>query len=194
MFIVMTALLEVPAVRERVHRLTVEEYHRAGATGVLSDDVELLQGIPVTKMPKSPLHELVAGKLMGLLLAQVPKEFTVRRESPLTFGDSEPEPDISLVKGKWDDWVNAHPATAQLVVEVAITSQEIDESKAVIYAEAGIPEYWLVRPEQRSVDVYGKPTGGNYVSKQTLREGDRLRCLSISGVDIAIADILPARS
>jgi Uma2 family endonuclease len=190
----MTALLEVPAVRERVHLMSVEEYHRAGETGVLSDDVELLRGILVTKMPKSPLHELVAGKLLELLLAQVPKEFTVRREIPLTLRDSEPEPDISIVKGKWDDWVKAHPATAHLVIEVAVTSQEIDESKADIYADAAIPEYWLVLPERRVANVYRKPGGGGYVSKQTLNEHDRLKCAAIPGVDITITDILPARS
>lgn len=190
----MTALLDVAAVRERVHLMSVEEYHRAGATGVLSDDVELLQGILVTKMPKSPLHELVAGKLMEILLAQAPKEFTVRRESPLTLRNSEPEPDVSVVKGKWDDWAIAHPAMAQLVIEVAITSQEIDESKAYIYADAGIPEYWLVRPEQRVVDVFRKPTSDGYISKQTFNELNRLTCAVISGVEIPIADILPARS
>ena len=65
----MTALLEVPAVREQVHRMSVEEYHRAGKTGVLSKNVELLKGIVFTKMPKSPLHELVADKVMDILLA-----------------------------------------------------------------------------------------------------------------------------
>jgi hypothetical protein len=54
----MTALLDLPAVRQQVHLMSVDEYHRAGETGVLSEDVELLRGIVVTKMPKSPLHEL----------------------------------------------------------------------------------------------------------------------------------------
>src|SRR6266436_5417803 len=132
----MTALLDLPAVRQQMHLMSVEEYHRAGETGVLSEDVELLRGIVVTKMPKSPLHELVVGKIMELLLAQVPREFKVRREGPLTLRGSEPEPDISVAKGKWDDWAQAHPSTAHLVVEVAVTSQAIDESKAGIYAEA----------------------------------------------------------
>src|SRR5207249_12029385 len=99
----MTSLLESAEVRERVHRMSVEEYHRAGETGVLSEDVELLRGIVVTKMAKSPLHEFVVGKIMERLLAQVSKQFTVRREGPLTLGGSEPEPDISVVEGKWED-------------------------------------------------------------------------------------------
>src|SRR5437660_6999900 len=100
----MTSLLEFPGIRERVHRMSVDEYHRAGSSGVLSDEVELLRGIVVTKMPKSPLHELVANLLAELLSGRVPKEFKVRREGPLTLRDSEPEPDISVIKGAWEDW------------------------------------------------------------------------------------------
>src|SRR5262245_3154115 len=142
----MTSLLELPAFRERVHRTSVEEYHRLGELGVLSEEVELLRGIVVTKMPKSPLHELVAQKLMQCLLATVPSDFVVRREGPLTLRDSEPEPDLSVVHGQPDDWAAAHPSTAHLVVEVAVSSAVLDEGKAEIYAEADIPEYWLVRP------------------------------------------------
>src|SRR5438045_1134758 len=116
----MTSLLELPVVRERVHRMSVEEYHRAGATGVLSEDVELLRGIVVTKVSKSPLHELVSQKLMEWLLAQVPKNFSVRPERPLTLRDSEPEPDLSVVEGRPDDWATAHPTVARLVIEIAI--------------------------------------------------------------------------
>src|SRR5881394_3125307 len=132
----MTTLLDLPEVRERMHLKSVEEYHRAGETGVLSEDVELLRGIIVTKMPKSPLHELVANKLVTVLLTQLPKEFKVRREGPLTLRASEPEPDISVVKGEWDDWEKRHPSTAHLLIEVAVTTEALDEGKAEIYAEA----------------------------------------------------------
>ena len=80
--------------------MSVSNYHRAGEIGMLGEDVELLRGIVVQKMPKSPLHELVCQKLMLALLAKVTKEFQVRRESPLTLRDSEPEPDVSVVRGK----------------------------------------------------------------------------------------------
>ena len=85
--------------------MSVDEYHRAGDAGVLSEEVELLRGIVVTKMPKSPLHEFVAQKLTDLLLAMAPPGFKVRKEGPLTLRDSEPEPDISVVRGKAEDWL-----------------------------------------------------------------------------------------
>ena len=173
--------------------MSVADYHRAGEAGVLSDDVELLRGIVVTKMAKSPLHEFVIQKLMNLLLALVPKAFQVRRESPLTLRDSEPEPDLSVVRGQPEDWVAAHPSTAQLVVEVAVTSAVVDEEKAEIYAEAGIAEYWLVRAEQRTVDVYRDPTPEGYRTKVTLTTGDTLQCASLPSVTFPVADIFPAK-
>jgi Uma2 family endonuclease len=159
---------------------------------MLGEDVELLRGLVITKMSKSPVHELVCQKLMKRLLAKVPGGFEVRRESPLTFRDSEPEPDISVVHGQPDDWAKAHPASAQLVVEVAVTSTSLDEGKGEIYAEAGISEYWVVRTGNRAVDVYREPTSDGYLSKTTLTDKDILRCASIPGVDFAVAEILPA--
>jgi len=190
----MTMLLEMPAFRQRVHLLSVNDYHRLGQVGVLSEQVELLRGIVVKKMPKSPLHELVAQKLMRCLLAKVSTGFEVRRESPLTLRDSEPEPDLSVVQGRPDDWAGAHPSTAHLVVEVAVSSTQVGEGKAEIYAEAGIPEYWLVHPEAGAVDVYREPTQDGYLSKTTLSAEQMLRCASLPGIEVAVADILPARS
>jgi Uma2 family endonuclease len=189
----MTALLELPAFRARVHGISVEGYHRLGEMGLLSQDVELLRGIVVTKMPKSPLHEFVAQKLVRQLYQKMPSGYEIRREGPLTLRDSEPEPDISVVCGKPEDWVAAHPSRADLVIEVAVTSTALDEGKAEIYAEAGIPEYWLVRPEDRVVDVYREPTGQVYRSKITLTEQTSIQSLVIPGVQFQLSEIFPPR-
>ena len=189
----MTPLLDLPGFRRRVHPTSVETYHRLGEMGALSEDVELLRGIVVTKMAKSPLHEFVAQVLMELLLKLLPPGFVVRPERPLTLADSEPEPDLSVVKGRPHDWVRAHPTTAALVIEVAVTSVDIDEGKAAIYAEAAIPEYWIVQPEERRVIVCREPTPEGYRSRATLTEADTLRCASLPGVEIAVTAIFPPR-
>jgi len=186
----MMSLLELPAVRERVHRVSVDEYHRAGENGVLSEDVELLRGLLVTKMPKSPLHEFVAQKITDMLLANVPPDFSVRVERPLTLSDSEPEPDISVVRGKAEDWLRAHPSSAALVIEVAIRSVAVDESKAEIYAEAASPEFWLVRPEERVIEVFRSPVREGYSSRRRVRASDTLRCEAL-GLEFLVGDILP---
>ncbi len=190
----MTDLLELPTVRgSGMQGLSVEGYHRLGEAGMLSRNVELLRGIVVSKMPKSPLHELVAQKILELLLNKAPPGFCVRKEGPLTLPDSEPEPDVSVVAGRADDWATAHPSTAQLAVEVAVSSTALDESKAEIYAEAGIAEYWLVRPEARAIDIFTQPSGGQYLSKITVTENQTLRSASLPGVEFQVADALPSR-
>jgi len=189
----MTALLDLPDVRERVHRLSVSDYHRLGELGMISEEVELLRGIIVDKMSKSPLHEFVADQLLELLQRMTPKEFRVRPERPLTVRDSEPEPDISVVRGKPQDWLKAHPATAALVVEISLTSLVLDRSKAEIYAEAGIPEYWLVRADDRLIDVYREPFEGKYLAQVTLSEDDFLHCGSIPEIQFKVAEIFPEK-
>ena len=189
----MTPLVELPAVRRRLRPMTVETYHRLGDMGVLSKDVELLRGLVVTKMPKCPLHEFVSQMLMKLLLALLPPGFELRREAPLSIGGSEPEPDLSVIQGTPADWLHSHPTTAALVIEVAVTSADLDEGKASIYAEAGIPEYWLVRPDLRVVIVYREPSADGYRTRNEVSEGGTLRCAALPGVVLAVASVLPPR-
>jgi hypothetical protein len=64
-----------------------------------------------------------------------------RKEDPLTFTDSESEPDVSIVAGQRQNY-SAHPSTAALVIEVSVSTLAEDRAMAGIYAEAGVPEYW----------------------------------------------------
>jgi Uma2 family endonuclease len=177
-----------------VHRVSVEEYHRMGALGMLDKSHELLRGYVVKKMPKSPLHVRILQKLLMLLVRSIPGGMFVRPEQPLTIGDSEPEPDLSVVRGEPDDWAERHPATAELVVEISVSTLEVDVEKAGIYAEAGVPEYWLVRPEQAEVDVYRSPADGRYMEKLTLRGADTLRCGSIAAVEVKLGELFGVRA
>ena len=171
--------------------ISVEDYHAFGAAGFLSDDVELLRGIIVQQMSKSPLHDIVLRLLARKLTRVVSEAYDVRVESPLTLHDSEPEPDISVVKWEPKKRLASHPSTALLVAEVAVTSIAVDEEKAHIYAEAGIPEYWLIRPETRELDLYREPTADGYASRTTLRDGDTLCAVELPGVEFAVSEIFP---
>src|SRR5262247_2630166 len=112
----MSAILEIPEVRRRVSPLSVEEYHRLDEFNENGRRTELIRGIVIEKMSKSPLHRTVASLLYRLVLAQLPQGFSAWKEEPLTFVDSEPEPDISVVHGSDRDFTDAHPTTAELVV------------------------------------------------------------------------------
>src|SRR5207253_9261485 len=105
----MSAILEIPEVRQRVSPLTLEEYHRLGEYNEHGRRTELIRGIIIEKMSKSPLRRIIASLLYDRLSAHVPKGFSVWKEEPLTFLDSEPEPDISITTGEKRDHSTAHP-------------------------------------------------------------------------------------
>src|SRR5262249_7888041 len=124
-----------------------------------------------------------------LVLGQLPHGYSVWKEEPLTFVDSEPEPDIAVTRGSERDYSTAHPATAELVIEVAVSSATLDRENASLYAEAGVKEYWLVRGTERRVEVHRRPTNGRYQEKYMLSAGETIECGSVPGVRIRIADL-----
>src|SRR2546422_988976 len=159
---VMAAILEIPEVRERLSRLSVEEYHRLNEFNENGRRTELLRGLLIEKMSKSPLHRTIASLLYDLIAAQLPPGYAVWKEEPLTLADSEPEPDLSITLGSKREFVGAHPSTAELVVEVAVSSPALDIENASLYAEAGVKEYWIVLGSERRVEVYRQAEAGHY--------------------------------
>src|SRR5688572_10769605 len=165
----MTAILEIPEVRQRVSRLSVEEYHRLDEFNENGRRTELIRGMVIEKISKSPLHSALGKRLYDLILRRLPEGFVVWREDPLTFGDSEPEPDVAVVKGDENDFNDAHPSTAELVIEVAVSSAALDRENASLYAEAGVKEYWIVLGLPREVEVYSQPLNGLYQTHRTFK-------------------------
>src|SRR5207253_1510023 len=139
----MAARLEIPEVWERLSRLPVEEYHRLDELNEHGRRTELIRGLVIEKS-KSPAHRIVTSALFRLLQSQLPPGYSIWKEEPLTLADSEPEPDISVCLGAESDFSKAHPSTAELVVEVAISSAALDRANASLYAEALVKEYWIV--------------------------------------------------
>jgi Uma2 family endonuclease len=179
-------LLENPAVRARIARFTVEQYHQLGEYSATGRRTELIRGYVFEKMSKSPTHSSVGTRLFYLLLPQLSGGCWMRKEEPLTFADSEPEPDVSIMRGQESDFEDAHPATAALVAEVAVTTLAEDRALVSMYAEAGVEEYWIVIPLERKVEVYRGLIAGVYTETLTVSGDATLTCASIPGVEIPL--------
>ena len=134
-----TSILDTQAVRQAVLPITVDQYHQLGEARIISDNTELLSGVILEKMIKTPRHTWIVERLADSPRQCLPTGFHIRQEQPLTLTDSEPEPDIAG-GGNRNDFQNAHPATAHLVIEVAVTTEDLDRRKAEIYAQAGVAE------------------------------------------------------
>jgi Uma2 family endonuclease len=185
----MTAILDLPEVRQRVSPLSIEEYHRLGEFNEHGRRTELIRGIVIEKMSKSPLHFSLAKWLYDTLALMLPAGFIVRQEGPLTLSDSEPEPDVAVVRGVTVDFREAHPTTAELVVEIAISSPALDRENASLYAEAGVKEYWTVLGRERQVEVYRRPENGRYQETRLFNVNDTLECSSVPEVRLQIAQL-----
>jgi Uma2 family endonuclease len=86
----------------------------------------------------------------------------MRSEQPVTCLDSEPGPDISVVRGTESDFLADYPHTAELVVEVSVTSHDYDHSKLRAYATAGVKECWFVLGPEKKIEVYRQPKDGQF--------------------------------
>lgn len=186
----------------RIRRFTVDEYHRLIEDGYFAHDerFELLEGWIVAKVSRNPVHDAALSIAKKVLDRAVPVGWHVRVQSGFTTTDSEPEPDLAIVRGDERDYVARHPGPADtaLLVEVANTSLPEDrEIKARIYAGAGVPAYWIVNLNDRAVEVYTDPSGAApsaaYATRKDYRAGDALRLSipSTTDVNLAVVDMLP---
>lgn len=188
---------------EPIWRLTVEQYHEMIRRGILmdGDPVELLEGWLVTKMGKNPPHRIGTRKVRERLNRALPEGWYVDAQEPVTTSDSEPEPDVSVIRGTSEDYFERHPGPAEtaLVVEVADASLRRDRTlKKRAYARAGVPTYWIVNLNDRIVEVYTKPTGPSdrpdYLERRDYREGEAVP-FSVGGQtldQIPVSDLLPS--
>jgi Uma2 family endonuclease len=181
--------------------ITVDQYERMIEDGTIGDDdrVELIEGRLVTKMTKKPDHMTSSARARRAIERVLPAGWHARIEGPVRIPnrDSEPEPDLAVVRGEIDDYEDRHPdpADVALVVEVAKSSLADDRNLAETYGGGGIPIYWIVNLVHRQLEVYSSPAGGVYPSPTILKKSDSVD-LVIDGqpvARIAVADLLPRR-
>jgi Uma2 family endonuclease len=143
-------------------RLSVEQYHAMIHAGILSDDdpVELLEGWLVFKMPKNPPHR-VAIRLVRIALENIlPPGWYVDSQEPITLSNSEPEPDIVVVRGDTRQYLDRHPGAEDIAIIVEVSDRTLQRDRTFkkrIYASAGIPIYWIVNLAESEVEVYSQP-------------------------------------
>jgi Uma2 family endonuclease len=167
------------AIEEHLHRLSSAEYERMVDSGALADvRVELLDGLLVDMTPQGEAHWRVIQRLM-LLGAQ--RTELLRVQTPLSVAEGwVPEPDIALAEHD-PDW-SRRPTTAFFVAEVSVTSQGIDRRKALAYARAGIPRYWLVDLPAGVVLAHAEPGPDGYAVVARLA-GDEVLDAGVDGVE-----------
>ncbi len=179
----------------RTKQWTREEYDRLVAAGAFHPEarVQLIQGEIVEMPPQSAGHATSILRLQRALDAVFHGSHHVRAQLPLGAGThSEPEPDIAVVPGSLDDYREQHPATAVLVVEIADSTLGFDRArKQAMYAEAQIPEYWIVNLVDGLLEVYREPKESSYQTTLRLGRGEVIAPQAAPGAWLKVNDLFP---
>jgi Uma2 family endonuclease len=194
----MAALTDYDVTTRRWRRA---EYDRLVQLGMfVGERLELLDGLLVVREPQGSAHAALVVHLGQVLSSAFGPGWHARLRAPLALDDdSEPEPDGAIVRGAALDYVDQHPSTAALIVEVADSTLRLDRRfKAELYARARLPEYWIVNLVDRALEVYRdpEPAAGTifdalYRSVTVLRSPATLTPLGAPHAQIAVADLLP---
>ena len=184
------SILDHPGTAKQLWPLSVDAYHALGEAGLIPEKTELLYGFVFHKMPKSPLHSFLTQLLFGLLMKLCPPGYTVRQEQPITSPDSEPEPDIALVRGTHEDFRHTHPSTAELVIEISVSSKEYDRDKIAAHASAGVKEFWIVLAVEQQIEIYRDPMGSGYRHQLVVRAEDTATSSVLPSLSVKPTDIL----
>lgn len=186
----------------RVRHWTREEYAKMAEAGIFApgERVELVEGEIIQMTPQRSPHAVAVSLVYEELRSAFGPGSYVRQQLPLALGEeSEPEPDAGVVRGAPRDYVDAHPGTALLVVEVSEATLEFDRGpKARMYAKARIPEYWLLNLIERVLEVRRDPgpacDGSPEFSYRQFRRyapQETVRPLAAPGREIRVGDLLP---
>lgn len=185
-------LSRYPATPRR--RLTVDEYHRMGEAGILTDDdrVELIEGELVAMAPIGSEHIATTNLLTRLLVLAVGDRGIVSVGNPVRLTrHSEPQPDFAVLKLR-NDYRRTlpRPEDTMLAVEVANTSLDYDRKvKLALYARSGIPEVWIVNLSAGEVEVYRSPVADSFTVVTRALHSDILTIQAIPDVQIPVARI-----
>jgi Uma2 family endonuclease len=176
-----------------VRPLRRAEYDKLVSMGAFADErVELLYGQLVTMTPQGTAHSYPMRALNKLLVQRLGDRASVQVQQPVAASDeSEPEPDLAVVPP--GDYLDDHPSQCHLVIEIADSSRAKDLGpKARLYAEMGVPDYWVVDLERRALVVHRGPAVDRYQDIRTLAGGE-IALLAFPDVGVRVDDVLPPR-
>jgi Uma2 family endonuclease len=178
-------------------RFTVDEYHRMGEAGILADDcrIELIAGDIVVREPIGPWHAGTIARLIRLWTSRLGERAVVQIQNPVELPeeDSEPQPDVTLLRPRGDFYTTVHPRAEDvlLLIEVADTTLTADRRvRMPLYARAGVREAWLLDLSGDRVEVYREPAREGHRDVGSFERGQRLAPVAFPDVVVRVEDLL----
>lgn len=178
---------------DRTDELTVTEYHQLIEAGIIEEDerVELWEGTLRDMSPVGAIHSAVVGTITGVFHHTFRNRYLVRSQDPIVLSNrSQPQPDVTLLRLREDNYISELPTAADvvLVVEVSDSTLAFDLGvKTPRYAQAGIPETWIIDVNALTLTQFLTPVEGLYTVAKTYQRGESITTL---GVVLGVGDLL----
>ena len=158
-----------------VFKWSIADWHELVNSGVLADRrVELLEGEIIEVSPEGPMHSSTNYSVVEYFQELLKNRVVVREAHPITLDNSEPEPDIAIVRSPYTNYFTRHPCPQDIywLVEISNKTLKLDlEKKPVTYARNAIPEYWVIDLVNKKLIVHTQPVNNSYSQIQTLTTG-----------------------
>jgi len=179
---------------------TEEDYFALPESNLI---VELSDGKLIVNPPATPPHQMISGNLYLSLVRYVENGDLGRvLYSPVSVRLWEGkirEPDLLFVRTEHLDRItnkSIDGAPAWVAEIISPSTRKADEvEKLAEYAEAGIPEYWLLDSKAVTIRIYVLPQGASeYVLHATYKAGEIARSVTLIGFEVAVDKIFPEQS
>jgi Uma2 family endonuclease len=177
------------------HRITVDEYHRMGETGLLAPDVrvELIEGEIIDMAPIGVDHNGMVNRLSRLFHARLGGHALVQTQGVVRLDSaSEPQPDVALLRLRADDHRRAHPAPADILLVVEVSDATLHHDcnvKVPLYARHEVPEAWIVDLRDGELRWYRQARAGGYLEQGVTKEPGVMLIAALPGVGIDLSGL-----
>ena len=158
-----------------LYKWSIADYHQIIEAGILEGkSVELLEGEIVAVSPESPFHSSRIDTVAEYLRKVLQGVAKVREAHPITLDNSEPEPDIAIVRFNENNYLTHHPYSQDIHWLVEISNKTLTkdlQEKSVIYARNGIAEYWVIDLVNKKLWLFTNIQNDLYQNRQELTTG-----------------------
>lgn len=175
---------------------TTTEYHKLLETGFFTEDdrVELIDGEIIAMSPIGPKHAGCVNRLISYLTRKARRQAIVAAQNPVWLNEySEPQPDIALLKPRDDFYMKSHPTPEDTLVAIEVADSTLDGDRQIKlpkYAQAGIPEAWLVDLVNDRIEVHALPNEGVYQEIRIVLRHQNVISRMLPQLKIKASDIL----
>ena len=175
-------------------RLSIDDYEQMISNGAfvgIDRRLEFIHGELREMSPAGPYHYDYIEFLSYWSHSKVDRAVArVHVQAAILLGDSLPEPDVMWLKPKRYGGQRPRAADALLVIEVADCSLRYDlGEKAMLYAQSGIPDYWVVDIAASAVHQHRQPTVDGYQEVTRFDRNDTIRPACKPDAELRLAEL-----